>query len=316
MKITIAICTWNRSRLLRQTLESIEQTRRPTALDWQVVVVDNNSTDDTRTVVDTFLDRMPVKYVLETQQGHAVSRNTAIANATGDYIIWTDNDTIVDPGWLQAYASAFEQNPEAAFFGGPIIPVFEKGKPDWLDATWKKCKGVYAERDLGDEKIELGSGIFPYGANFAIRTETQKQFLYDTADGRKGSQMVGDDEIRVLRSVWAAGNRGYWIPAASLQHVIPDDRATTKYIGCYFVGQGITNVRLEKVDKTSSTAWREAMACQFKWRLKRYLSEPEEWVSHLIRANLSWGEYLAIRSQTGSENSSRASGNNSSAEAS
>jgi glycosyltransferase involved in cell wall biosynthesis len=298
MKISIAICTWNRCRLLQQTLQSLLDARLPDGVSWQVVLVDNNSTDNTKAIIESFESELPIDYVFEAKQGHSVSRNTAIANATGDYIIWTDNDVIVGDDWLVQYARAFQAHPQTAYFGGPIIPVFESGMPDWLGATWEKCKSVFAERDLGPQERSLGAGVFPYGANFAIRTDIQKQFLFDTTDGRKANSMLGDDEIAVLRRVDAQGFQGHWVPKANVKHIIPDDRATTKYIGRYFVGQGQTNIRQGKVQKSAREAFWESLRNQIKWRLKRKLAVPDEWVSHLIRANLSWGEYLGIREQT------------------
>lgn len=300
MKISIAICTWNRSHLLNQTLQSVASLEIPPAVDWEVVVVDNGSTDDTRQVIDSFQDSIPVQYVSESTRGHAVSRNTAIAHVTGDYVIWTDNDVVVPQNWLSGYFDGFQRHPQAAFFGGKIEPVFEQTRPAWLEETWEKCKGVYATRDLGDAERPLGDGDFPYGANFAVRTDVQRQFQYETVSGRKGGSLVGDDEIAVLKRISEAGHNGIWLPNVAVQHFITAERATTDYVSRYFVGQGQTNIIRGKVEKTAGQAWLEAVRFKWKWKLKRYLSPAEEWVSHMIRASLSRGEYLAIREQENS----------------
>ena len=297
MKISIAICTWNRSRLLKQTIDSLAAMTVPENIDWEIVVVDNRSTDDTHQVVRSFEGSLPIRYVFESEQGHSASRNTAIENAGSDYIVWTDNDVIVGRGWLAAYTAGFRQHPQAAYFGGRITPVFEADKPDWLDETWEKCKAAYAARDLGPTEIELGPGVFPYGANFAVRTEIQRQFRFNTTQGRKGKGMLGDDEIGVLRRINEAGHTGVWLPEASLEHFIPNDRATPDYIRRYFAGQGQTNIMQGKIQKTAAKALVEFVKNQIAWRWKRHRRKPDEWVSHLIRAGLSWGEYQAIRQQ-------------------
>lgn len=299
MKISLAICTWNRSRLLRQTLDSIVAMEKPKQIGWELVIVNNRSTDDTAEVIQSYQSSLPIQYVFEDQQGHCASRNAAIRQATGDYILWTDNDVQVDSGWLSAYADGFAEHPQAAFFGGRITPVFEAGIPNWIEATWEKCKPVFAARDLGDSQIALGNGVYPYGANFAIRTDVQQAFQYDSRLGRKASGMLGEDEISVLRKIDQAGHQGVWLPNASLKHIIPADRATTKYVANYFTGQGQTNILQDKIKKTAAVAKREYLRNRIAWRVKRWIREPDEWVSHLIRANLSRGEYQALKQSSG-----------------
>ena len=298
MKISIAICTWNRSRLLRQTLDSLVAMEIPPDIDWEVVLVDNRSTDDTVDVIEAFQNQLPVQYVFEERQGHSISRNAAIHKASGDYILWTDNDVQVSGNWLTAYSEAFKKHPNKAFFGSKIVPVFEQTMPHWIEATWNKCKPVFAERDLGDQPLELGKGIYPYGANFAVRADVQNKFCFNADLGRCAKGMLGGDEIDVLRKIDQAGHSGIWLPNAPVRHIIPPDRATTQYIANYFVGQGRTNILQGKIQKTKTAAQAEYLKHQLAWKWKRKKSDPDEWVSHLIRASLSRGEYQALK-QTG-----------------
>ena len=299
MKISVAICTWNRSRLLRQTLDSLVEMEIPPGMDWEIVLVDNHSTDDTVAVIEAFQNKLPIQYIFEAKQGHSISRNTAIQKATGDYLLWTDNDVRVANHWLKTYARAFKQHPAKAFFGSKIIPVFEQAMPSWIKATWSKCKPVFAERDLGDQPRELGKGVYPYGANFAVRADIQNTFLFNTELGRCANGMMGEDEIDVLRKMDHAGHSGIWIPDAPVQHIIPSDRATTQYIANYFVGQGRTNILRGKVQKTKAMARSEFLKNQLAWKWKQNKSAPDVWVSHLIRASLSRGEYQALKHHRG-----------------
>ncbi len=296
MKITIAICTWNRSRLLRQTLESISNLEIPPDVNWEVVIVDNNSTDDTKQVIQSFSDTLPLIYWFEKTQGHSFSRNVAIARASGDLIIWTDNDVEVRPDWLCNYAAACRTYPEATFFGGGIIPVFESAMPQWLEETWGKCQAVYAARDLGTQDFRLESGQFPYGANFAIRTQTQEKFLFDIKTGRKEGDLLGGDEITLLQRVTNSGHHGVWLGNVPLSHVIPDDRATENYVARYFIGQGQSNVQNGK--SMHASKWRALIAAKFHqicYRLKRRSRDADEWVSHMIRSSIASGEYLEMK---------------------
>lgn len=295
MNMTIAICTWNRSRLLGQTLESLTKLTIPKGVNWEVVVVDNNSTDDTKQIVQNFSSDLPLLYVFEATQGHSVSRNTALSRASGDLIVWTDNDVVVPSHWLQSYAKAAASYPDAAFFGGTIAPEFESPKPLWLQETWEKCKAVYAARDLGEKDFQLSSGQFPYGANFAIRAEIQKEFSFDSTTGRKSGDLLGGDEISMLRQVTDAGHHGIWLGKAELAHIIPDDRATESYVAKYFVGQGRSNVQNGKA--IHSSKWTARFSAKFHrmcYRMKRRSKKPDEWVSHMIRSSIAMGEYTEM----------------------
>lgn len=296
MKVTIAICTWNRARLLRRTLESISGLFVPLGINWELIVVDNNSTDDSRSVIESFSDSLPLKYRFEKRQGHSFSRNTAVKHTTGDLIIWTDNDVVVESDWLQNYVDACRNYPDSSFFGGRITPVFESPKPEWLEQTWEICKPVFAFRDLGDSDFPLNPEQFPYGANLAVRTSVQKAHLFNTDTGRKANDLVGDDEITMLRSLTDAGHHGVWVGNVGVQHIIPDDRATESYVANYFIGQGQMNVQNGRASMRSKwNAYLTAKYNQLCYRLKRKSRTPDEWVSHMIRASIAYGEWKEFR---------------------
>lgn len=296
MKISVAICTWNRARLLDQTLESLSLMEVPPGLDWELIVVDNNSSEPAVPIVlSGWKNNLPLVTAIEKQQGHSAARNRAVELATGDYIIWTDNDVKVAPNWLAAYANAFRQNPETAFFGGEIKPVFEQGKPEWIEKTWDICAPVYATRELGEDPVELGEGKLPYGANFALKTDIQRQHLYDTKWGRKTSAMVGEDEVAVLRAIVNSDGKGRWVPAAKLQHMIPADRASEKYVAAYYFGQGFTNALKGKVDRSRLSIRMDALMSHWSYRIRRLFSPPIVWVSKMVHSNICAGELAGLK---------------------
>ena len=114
---------------------------------WELLVVNNNCTDGTDEVIRTFQDRLPVRRVFEPRPGLSHARNRAIAEATGDYILWTDDDVTVCRDWLVVYTDAFRRWPDAAVFGGPIQPWFDGTPPAWLRQVYPTIAGVYAARD-------------------------------------------------------------------------------------------------------------------------------------------------------------------------
>ncbi len=299
MKVSVAICTWNRSDLLFQTLQRLKRLTIPTGVDWELIVVDNASTDATAATIDQFYNDLPIRAIYQPIPGHSRSRNAAIEVAQGELILWTDNDVWVDSNWLAAYVAAAQANSAAAYFGGKIAPRFLSPQPRWLAETWGKCHPVYATRDLGDDPFRLSPGQFPFGANFAVRTAVQKQYRFNVSLGRSQAGMLGDDEIEMMARLNAAGHHGIWVPQAKVEHLIPDDRATPDYVSRYFVGQGIANLKKGKPTmKSSGHARRVALFNQLCFLFKQHRSTSDEWVSHLIRASIARGESVGYQQRT------------------
>src|SRR5213593_3681732 len=119
MDLTVAICTWNRWRLLHQALEQMTKLVIPHDVEWELLVVNNNCTDATDRVIEEFASRLPLRRLFEPKPGLSNARNAAVREARGEYILWTDDDTQVDEHWVATYVRAFQQWPNAAFFGGP-----------------------------------------------------------------------------------------------------------------------------------------------------------------------------------------------------
>ena len=124
MFLTVAICTWNRSALLAQALEQMTHLITPPNVEWELLVVNNNCTDATDETIAAFSSRLPIRRVFEPKPGQSNARNAAAREAKGEYILWTDDDTLLDQKWLAAYAQAIQQHPEVIFFGGPVRQWF------------------------------------------------------------------------------------------------------------------------------------------------------------------------------------------------
>jgi len=156
MFVSIAVCTFNRAESLRRTLESLAAMRVPDDLDWEVVVVNNRCTDHTDSVIEGFSERLPIRREYEEQPGQSNARNHAIDTAKGDYIIWTDDDVVVDQGWLAAYTHTFcSRGPEAAVFVGPMRPRYESPAVKWVIESEALLGGPYCIRDLEDDTLPL-----------------------------------------------------------------------------------------------------------------------------------------------------------------
>lgn len=305
MKITVAICTWNRCALLKETLEQVARLTIPRDVEWELVVVNNNSTDKTRQVLATFASRLPLRTFLEAEPGLSNARNRAVHEATGDYILWTDDDVLVDEQWMAAYCDAFVRWPKAGVFGGNIEPWFTGDPPQWLLCTWRRVASAYASRDLGDQSVTLSETVLPFGANFAVRIEEQRRFLYDPHLGVRPDSIIGGEETTVIKSMLADGVAGRWVPEARVRHYIPEGRQTIAYLRNYYEGYGEYCARQ---DATTADArlfgaprwlWREAVTAETKYRLHRLLSQPEVWIQDLIASSQAWGQLRGFRKRLG-----------------
>lgn len=240
MKLSVVICTWNRAPALAATLATLAEAAAPDC-EWEVVVVSNDCSAATANAVRPWIGRMPLRLVEEPKAGLSYARNRGVAEARGDYIIWADDDVLLDRGWLRAYERAFREKPEAVFFGGTITPVFEGSPPAWLIAALPLVENIYAARrpqvnlaPIASEKDEL-----PFGANYAVRAAEQRRHLYDPARGRRPGNLILDgEETAVIHRLIQEGHAGVWVREAILQHVMPPERQTHAYIRRYHEGRG------------------------------------------------------------------------------
>ncbi len=296
-RVTVAICTWNRSRSLRATLASVGALHVPAGVDWEVLVVLNNCTDDTESVAAEHARALPLRILRERRQGLSHARNCAVAAAQGDHILWTDDDVVVDRLWLAAYVEAFREFGAAAVFGGPIEVELEGSPPEWVRALARDedLSGVYARRDLGPRGIELAParGLLPFGANFAVRTCEQRVFRYDPRFGRAGASLVGGEETRVLAQILAMGRTGRWVPGARVVHRIPPRLQTRSHVRRFFVAYGRATVREQGVDvrRAPRRLWRVVRSSPAVVGIRRARGDRAALMA-LRDASIAWGRFL------------------------
>ena len=307
LRITTAICTWNRSKLLRATLLGLRQLTIPAAIDWEVLIVDNNCTDDTDEVIGQFTDTLPIRLLHEKRQGLSNARNCAVAAARGDYILWTDDDAIVEPNWLVAYVNAVRSWPNAALFGGPIKLKLEGNPPPWFaemlcDETFA-C--VYAHRDPSKIPLKLNSADWrsiPYGPNLCIRMREQQNLRYKPNLGRCKNQQIRGEETELVTAILNSGAEGWWVPDAIVYHVISQNLQTQSHLRSYFIGLGRGFVRNDPKSKFGSflravRLLSPAIQEELRFQTGRLRKPPKIWLEDLRTASIRWGTvYERLRS--------------------
>jgi glycosyltransferase involved in cell wall biosynthesis len=253
-RISVAICTHNRSPYLRKALLSVAQQTLQAHV-YEVIVVDNASTDDTRRVVEGFDGLSNLTYVFEATLGLSRARNRALEVATGKFIAYLDDDAIASPAWLTSLLDTFESSPKLlGCVGGRIDPIWEKPCPAWLPPeliqyfTVLDCGPVRRELDLPRESV--------YGANMAfLRQAVQSVGGFDLSLGRVGSRMLSCEEIIVQRRLAASGYATCYDPNAVVAHHIIQTRVSPDWLAQRAFWQGVSeaamNIRLTAMKPTA-----------------------------------------------------------------
>lgn len=243
MTCSIVIATYNRAADLRETLASLA--RLETAHDWEVIVVDNNSPDETRRVVETAAPTFPVplRYVFEREQGRSPALNAGIRIAIGDVIVTTDDDVRVEPDWLDRAVEGLERL-RCDYVGGRVLPIWGADRPAWLPDRGGKQWAVIALLDYGSNPLEFGSRV-PLGVNMAFRRSAfDRAGLLDPSTGRKAGTLLGQEVREWCIRARAAGVRGWYVPDMIVHHVIPEARLKKAYFRRWFYWRGISRALL------------------------------------------------------------------------
>lgn len=237
LQISAIVCTYSNASLLRRTLDSlIKQTLPPQ--EYEIVVVDNNSTDNTMEVVREFQERCShqIHYVLETTQGLSAARNTGIQQSSGPIISFIDDDAEADPNWLAAVVEAFRRNPDAWGVGGNIFAIWDAQRPAWLTDDFLSDLSII---DRGPDKLKLTRMQIVAGVNCSFRREVFTEIGYFSTDlGRVGKSLLAGEEAELCLRIHLQGKSMYNIPDVVVFHHVTPERMTRSYFRrrCYLSG--------------------------------------------------------------------------------
>jgi glycosyltransferase involved in cell wall biosynthesis/GT2 family glycosyltransferase len=228
IKISAIICTHNRSDLLPSAVKSLQEQSLPASL-FEIIVVDNASTDDTKSVCEQFTSSANFRYTYEPVPGLSVARNRGASESMGKYVAFMDDDAIASPDWLRLLVNAFEQvSPAPASVGGKIEPIWEIPKPQWLPQQHIACLTIL---DYGDTAKFIRYPTILYGTNMAFDREQlllHSGFRVDI--GRKKNCLLSCEESDIYRKFASAGLHTYYEPDAYVHHLVPKERLEKKWI--------------------------------------------------------------------------------------
>jgi glycosyltransferase involved in cell wall biosynthesis len=234
LKISIVVCTYNNAASLRRTLSSLESLRIPTGLECELCLIDNNSKDDTHAAWQAYADKLPfpTRYFFESKQGLSHARNRGIAEASGDFLVFTDDDVVVPANWMELYAQTILAHGADAVFG-KIIPEWDGPAPPFFKP---ELNPAYALLDYGDKSFVVADRALEfYGANFGcLKSRLLAVGSFDAKLGRtKGFLFVGE-ERQVFLSLMDLGATVVYNPSIVVRHVIAENRKRKAYLRKYY----------------------------------------------------------------------------------
>src|SRR6476661_4962328 len=241
MRLEVVVPTYNRADLLPVCLKSLQAATIPDGLSVGITVVDNNSDDNTREVVESWKEQLGerLRYVFERTQGRSAALNAGITASESDLVGFIDDDEEIDTTWYETVHHAFT-NYDVDFIGGPYIPKWEREAPAWLPADHEGVIGL----------VDAGSEIIPYdehypgilmGGNAVIRRASiEKVGLYMTSLGRTGERLLAGEDEHMYRRLLESGAKGLYLPELKIYHLIPASRLTKKYYRRWSFWRGVS----------------------------------------------------------------------------
>lgn len=291
MKLSIVIPTHNRSQYLEKCLDSI--TRQTLSADmFEIIVVDNNSTDNTALVVGRFKDRIQnLRYLFEGIPGLHSGRHRGMKESKSDILVFADDDIIAFPSWLEGISESFEDN-EVVLAGGNNFPKFEVEPPSWLSDLWNrkmeygKALGYLSILDFGNRKKQI-SPYYIWGCNFSIRKNMLLKFKGFHPDSMPDNlkKFRGDGETYISEEINKSKLKAVFNPNSSVFHFVPIERMTLQYFYKRAFLQGISssynNIRkLKKMNriikfKTDMTYYKKNNKIKLKKLFKKITNVEE-----------------------------------------
>lgn len=237
MDASVILATRNREELLAQTLAHLAR-QVVGDLRWELIVVDNGSTDRTPSVLAEAAARLPLVALREPSPGKNRALNRGLAAAQGELLIFTDDDVIADPAWIANLVAAARRWPEATVFGGRIVLAFPPGTPEWLQQPLHGAMNFarYAPAQPEGPTLDL-----PNGPNFAVRACALEGLRYREDIGPEAGAMYAmGSETELIVRLRDRGSTMVYVPSASVQHVVQERQLGDRYLlgRSYRLGRG------------------------------------------------------------------------------
>ncbi|HET8654392.1 MAG TPA: glycosyltransferase [Longimicrobiaceae bacterium] len=273
MKISAIVCTHNRKEYLRKSLASLAAQTLPVE-DYEIIAVDNASSDGTGELVQREYSHIEnLRYVYEPVLGLSRARNTGFETARSEYVAFLDDDAVAEPDWLEMIVRALAGADESVVcVGGRVDPIWEADRPEWLADALLPCLSVL---DRGPSPVVLPENQHFVGANMAFRRSVLASIGgFSTNLGRKGGNLLSNEESLLRRRLIRSGYHCLYYPAARVGHHVPADRLSRKWFARRLFWQGISRGVMVRHLETLSANYRVRASLMLALRLRpwRYIA--------------------------------------------
>jgi glycosyltransferase involved in cell wall biosynthesis len=287
MIISFIICTYNREQYIYECLSRLAANTVKEG--WEIILVNNNSTDNTAAECARFVaDYKPgnYHYFVETRQGLSFARNRGIKEAHGEWLVFLDDDAMVEKDYIAHLQEHLATHPEAGAFGGAIEPFFEDQQPDWLN-PWSM--GFVSAIDLGNAVKPFPAKSYPIGANMGIsRAAITATGDFNTALGRTGNNLMGGEEKDIFSRIRQTGIPIMYFPGIRVRHCIPPKRTTKEFIAR--LGRGVGMSERMRTRNISALAYYKRLFSEcIKWGGTIVL-----WLYYAIQGHHAKGDILVL----------------------
>ncbi|HAC14751.1 MAG TPA: hypothetical protein DCE78_02220 [Bacteroidetes bacterium] len=253
IRLTVAICTYNRCAYLRDTLSDLAK-QQYSDRDVEILVVNNNSTDGTVEFLSGYVHEgnLGFRWVSEARQGLSYARNRALSESGAQYVLYIDDDVFLDEDFIENWIQFIDANPTMTEAGGPISVHFDDGQPQWFPMVLKQMLGHHHPYD---QDQNYRSGDYPHGGNMLFHRESALKLGGFNVDlGRSGTNLSGGEEKELNRRIIQSGGIVRYNAASGLRHRIGKDRLTKTYFKKQARGIGIGD-RNSAISGTDAIRW-------------------------------------------------------------
>jgi glycosyltransferase involved in cell wall biosynthesis len=239
MFISVIISTYNRCEVLKAMLSTLAVQECDGSFDYEFIIIDNNSTDQTKQVIEAFTNQQGsrFRYIFEPIQGKSHALNNAVRQAKGDIIAFTDDDVAVDPKWLLSIKQCFEQH-ECDGLGGCVLPIYPSHTPEWVKKNIDILMGTIVSYDYGSENKKYEKPMYEFiGANYAFRKSMFEECGLFRTDMGVGKSCLGEDTEYVNR-LEQRKKKLYYCGKALVWHPVDLKRTSLDYIARWNIALG------------------------------------------------------------------------------
>lgn len=277
MYLSVIICTYNRGKYIPLVLNSLSK-QTLSADDYEVLVVNNNSPDDTAEIISSYQKenpRMPLRSFLETNPGISHARNRGVNEAKGTIIVFLDDDETTDPSFLQNVKDFFLHYPDAGISAGPVVPVFETKPPGWLsNYITRAITGAY---DKGNAIKKLPPRDYPGTGHACFRKDLFAKYgAFNTELGRKGTSLLGAEDKDFFLRLMAGKESCYYVPGAKIYHHIPAEKLTDTFFKNITFAMGKSE-KIRTLNLGKASYGKRLLQEAFKWAASFVL-----WAGYLV----------------------------------